>query len=140
MSFSLCIPRMSFSSGSLSRSDTTPAGAGGLYRGLIPPLLTSGCISSVVFSSYEFMKFRISSITGRPANNLNLQGHIVLCDAQSPRLTSMIRILRQWLRMWDHCFCHNCTSASCQDSVTNKQLIGEQVHEQCLGSLHGSTN
>ena len=64
------MPRIRLASG----NDTTFAGAGGLYRGLIPPLLTSGCISSVVFSSYEFMKLRVSSITGRPASHLNLQG------------------------------------------------------------------
>jgi len=50
------------------------AGAGGLYRGLIPPLLTSGCISSVVFSSYEMMKRHVSAATGLPANALSFQG------------------------------------------------------------------
>jgi hypothetical protein len=66
----------------LGCNEAAPAGAGGLYRGLIPPLLTSGCISSVVFSSYEMMKRHVSVAIGRPANDLNLQGHGPLLLAQ----------------------------------------------------------
>ena len=68
---------------------------------------------------------------------------IFICKVESSRSPCNIssthtcfRILCEWLLLWGHGVCLDCSCASCQNSHANHQHFRRQAHQQRLGSLH----